>query len=58
MGGDLLLTIGQNIKRVRGQAMGKDEIAGELNALIYSGDPFTMDDLMDLVGDGDPFEYL
>lgn len=38
--------------------MGKDEIAGELNALIYSGDPFTMDDLMDLVGDGDPFEYL
>ena len=38
--------------------MSKDEIAGQLNTLIYSGDEFSMDDLMDLVGDGDPFEYL
>jgi hypothetical protein len=36
----------------------KQEIATQLNDLIYSGSDFTVDDIMDLVGDGDPFEYL
>jgi hypothetical protein len=36
----------------------KQEIAGQLNDLIYSGSDFTVDDILDLVGDGDPFEYL
>ncbi len=36
----------------------KQEIAGQLNELIYSGGDFTVDDIMDLVGDGDLFEYL
>lgn len=36
----------------------KQEIAGQLNDLIYSGGEFTVDDILDLVGDGDPFEYL
>ena len=36
----------------------KQEIAGQLNSLIYSGDDFTVDDIMDLAGDGDPFEYI
>jgi hypothetical protein len=37
----------------------KQEIAGQLNSLIYSGDGnFTVDDIMEIVGDGDPFEYI
>lgn len=36
----------------------KQEIATQLNDLIYSGGEFTVDDILDLVGDGDPFEYL
>lgn len=37
----------------------KQEIVGQLNNLIYSGDSdFTIDDIMEIVGDGDPFEYL
>lgn len=36
----------------------KQEIATQLNDLIYSGGEFTVDDILDLVRDGDPFEYL
>ena len=36
----------------------KEEIVAQLNDLIYSGSDFTVDDILDLVGDGDPFEYL
>lgn len=36
----------------------KQKIATQLNDLIYSGGEFTVDDILDLVGDGDPFEYL
>ena len=38
--------------------MNKIEIADKLNDLVFSGDAFTIDELMDIVGDGDPFEYL
>jgi hypothetical protein len=37
----------------------KEQIATQLGDLIYGGDgSFTVDDIMNLVGDGDPFEYL
>jgi hypothetical protein len=36
----------------------KERISGELNSLIYSGKDYSIDDLMDIVGDGDPLEYL
>ena len=36
----------------------KQGIATQLNDLIYSGGELTVDDILDLVGDGDPFEYL
>jgi hypothetical protein len=38
--------------------MSKDEVVAQLNELIFSGDTYTIDDLMDVIGDGDPFEYL
>jgi hypothetical protein len=37
--------------------MDKDDIVEQLNELIYSGD-FDLDDLQDIVGDGDLAEYL
>lgn len=36
----------------------KERISGELNSLIYSGEDYSIDDLMDIVGDGDIFQYL
>ena len=37
--------------------MNKDDIAAELNDLIFSGD-FDLDDLQNIIGDGDLAEYI
>jgi hypothetical protein len=34
------------------------DIAEQLNNLIFSGDDFTLDDLQEIVGDGDLSAYL
>lgn len=34
------------------------EIIEQLNDLIFSGDDFTLDDLQEIVGDGDIAAYL
>lgn len=34
------------------------EIIEQLNDLIFSGDDFTLDDLQEIVGDGDLAAYL
>lgn len=34
------------------------DITEQLNNLIFSGDEFTLDDLQDIVGDGDLAAYL
>lgn len=34
------------------------EIVEQLNDLIFSGDDFTLDDLQEIVGDGDLAAYL
>jgi hypothetical protein len=37
----------------------KDDIATALYALIYEGDgDYTLEDIEDIVGDGDLFEYI
>ena len=37
----------------------KEEIASQLNELIYEGDgSFSLSDIEDIVGDGDLMEYL
>jgi hypothetical protein len=37
----------------------KDEIITQLNSLIYEGDgDFTLEDIEDIIGDGDLMEYL
>jgi hypothetical protein len=37
----------------------KDEISTQLNSLIYEGDgDLTLQDIEDIVGDGDLMEYL
>jgi hypothetical protein len=36
----------------------KERIAEEVNSLIYSGEDYSIDDLIDIVGDGDPLEYI
>jgi len=37
----------------------KEEIVAQLNDLIYGGDgSFTIDDIEEIIGDGDIFEYL
>jgi hypothetical protein len=37
----------------------KGEITNQLNELIYGGDgDFTLQDIEDIIGDGDLFEYL
>lgn len=35
-----------------------NDIAEQLNNLIFSGDDFTLDDLQEIVGDGDLSAYL
>jgi hypothetical protein len=35
-----------------------NDIAEQLNDLIFSGDDFTLDDLQNIVGDGDLAAYL
>jgi hypothetical protein len=37
--------------------MNKDDIAKQLNDLIFSGD-YDLDDLQDIIGDGDLAEYI
>jgi hypothetical protein len=37
--------------------MNKDDIAAQLNDLIFSGD-FDLDDLQNIIGDGDLAEYI
>ncbi len=37
--------------------MNKDDIAEQLNDLIFSGD-YDLDDLQDIIGDGDLAEYI
>lgn len=37
----------------------KETIVADLNALIYEGDgTFSLQDIEDIIGDGDIFEYL
>ena len=37
----------------------KEQIITDLNTLIYEGDgSFTLQDIEDIIGDGDLFEYL
>jgi hypothetical protein len=36
----------------------KEEIVTQLNDLIYGDDPYDLSDIEDIIGDGDPFEYL
>ncbi len=45
------------LRELGGVFMNKDNIATELNDLIFSGD-YDLDDLQDIIGDGDLAEYI
>ena len=48
---------GAILRELEGVFMNKDDIAEQLNDLIFSGD-YDLDDLQNIIGDGDLAEYI
>lgn len=48
---------GAILRELGGVFMNKDDIAEQLNDLIFSGD-YDLDDLQNIIGDGDLAEYI